>query len=634
MGEQKQMNQIAIIDLASRQTKIRPVPDKLRERFLGGRGINMAFLYSLVEEKIDPLGPENPLIFGAGALTGSGEVTAARLNISAKSPETGILGDGSMGGFFGPELRKAGFDHLIILNKSDKPVYLYIQDGQIAFRDASHLAKLDIHQTFTTLRQEVNDRDVQIVCIGPAGRKLVAFACVCGGYGGNAVGRTGMGAVMGSKNLWAVVVRGSSSIPCADPGGLVQAIKKHYRQVTTTKGFHATSIYGTLIRLNNSRLLGLEGGKNFQVNVRDSDGLDIDDFLNRYEVGKKACFGCPIHCKHVWRIKSGEMKGLTGIGLEFNAAGALHFMAECEDWETIMAFYDRCNRYGLDVASASAYIAILMELYDRGIITKEDTGGLPYTWGSREAILGFLDQVNKREHIGDVVANGLLKAAEIIGKDIMQYVIHSKGLTIEARDLRAHKGQLLGEVVSSRGGDHLRGRFTMEDFHLPPKVTEAIMGQPVPSDPRSYKGKAWPTVWTERLCAVVDSVGICKFASKWMSPGLLGFDEMAESFEAVTGIPKTGKEIMSDGERIYTLEKLFNVREGIRRKDDKVPDRYHEPLRYGPYQGEYIDDKEFQAMLDEYYELSGLDRDGKPLPETLERLHLDDEEKLHSLTSV
>jgi aldehyde:ferredoxin oxidoreductase len=174
----------------------------------------------------------------------------------------------------------------------------------------------------------------------------------------------------------------------------------------------------------------------------------------------------------------------------------------------------------------------------------------------------------------------------------------------------------------------------MEDFHLPPKVTEAIMGKPVPSDPRAYKGKAWPTVWTERLCAVVDSVGICKFASKWMSPGLLGFDEMAESFEAVTGIPKTGKEIMSDGERIYTLEKLFNVREGISRKDDKVPDRYHEPLKYGPYQGEYIDDKEFQAMLDEYYELSGLDGDGKPLPETLERLQLDDEERLHSLASA
>jgi len=628
------MNTIGIIDLAKKEVKTRPVPGGLRERFLGGRGINMAFLYALVRPEIDPLGAQNPLILGAGALTGTGEVTAARMNISAKSPETGILGDGSMGGFFGPELRKAGFDHLIILNKSERPIYLFIHDGQVEFRDAYHLGKLDIHQTLGILRKELNDRDVQIICIGPAGRNQVAFACICGGYGGNAVGRTGMGAVMGSKNLWAVAVRGKGSIPCADPVALLGAIKRHYKQVITTKGFHATSIYGTLIRLNNSRLLGLEGGKNFQVNVRDTAGLDIDEFLDQYEVGKKACFACPIHCKHVWRIKRGDLAGLTGIGLEFNAAGALHFMAECDDWETIMAFYDRCNRYGLDVASASAYVAVLMELFERGIIKKKDTGGIPYNWGSRDAILGFLDQVVNREHIGGVMAQGLLKAAELIGNDMLKYVVHSKGLTIEARDLRAHKGQLLGEVVSSRGGDHLRGRFTMEDFHLPPKVTESILGKAVPSDPRSYEGKAWPTVWTERLCAVVDSVGICKFASKWMSPGLLGFDEMAESFEAVTGIPKTGKEIMSDGERIYTLERLFNVREGIGRKDDKVPDRYHEPLKYGPYQGECIDDKKFKAMLDEYYELSGLDSDGKPQHETLKRLQLDDEEELHSLVSA
>ena len=168
----------------------------------------------------------------------------------------------------------------------------------------------------------------------------------------------------------------------------------------------------------------------------------------------------------------------------------------------------------------------------------------------------------------------------------------------------------------------------MEDFHLPPKVTESLLGKPVPSDPRAYEGKAWPTVWTERLCAVADSVGICKFASKWMSPGLLGFEEMAESFTAVTGIPKTGKEIMNDGNRIYTLEKLFNVREGITRKEDKVPDRYHEPLKYGPYKGENIDEVKFQALLDEYYELSGLDSNGIPLPESIERLELNAMEDL------
>jgi aldehyde:ferredoxin oxidoreductase len=376
MGED--MNKIAIVDLADRKCEIYPVPAKLRNKFLGGRGINMAFLYSLVKPGIDPLGPENPLIFGAGTLTGTLEPTAGRLNISAKSPETGILGDGSFGGFFGVELRKAGFDHLVILNQAEKPTYLYIHDGEIEFRDAAYLREMDVHQTMDTLRRDYHDPDLQIACIGPAGRNRVACACVCGGYGGNAVGRTGMGAVMGSKNLWAIAVRGKGSIPCADPKSVLENFSKHYRMIAGTKGFHATSVYGTLIRLNNSRLLGLEGGRNFQINVRDTAGLDVDDFIRQYEIGKRACFNCPIHCKHVWRIKDGDLAGLVGIGLEFNATGALHFMAECDDWETIMAFYDRCNRYGLDVASASAYVAILMELYERQIITRKDTGGLSY----------------------------------------------------------------------------------------------------------------------------------------------------------------------------------------------------------------------------------------------------------------
>jgi len=625
------MNNIAIIDLAERKCKIYPVPTKLREKFLGGRGINMAFLYSLVKPGIDPLGPENPLIFGAGVLTGTLEPTAGRLNISAKSPETGILGDGSMGGFFGVELRKAGFDHLVILNKADKPTYLYIHDGQIEFKDASHFQDLDIHQVMDTLRRDYEDNNLQIACIGPAGRNLVACACICGGYGGNAVGRTGMGAVMGSKNLWAIATRGKGSIPCTDPKRFLDIFPKHYNMITKTKGFHATATYGTLIRLNNSRLLGLEGGKNFQINVRDTAGLDVDDFLNQYEIGKRACFNCPIHCKHVWRIKDGEMAGLLGIGLEFNAVGALSFMAECDDWETIMAFYDRCNRYGLDVASASAYVAIMMELYERNIITKEDTGGLPYEWGTRETILGFLEQLTKREHIGDLMAKGLLKAAEVLGHDCEKFMVHSKGLTIEARDLRAHKGQLLGEVVASRGGDHLRGRYTLEDFYLPPKVTEALLGKPVPSDPTSYEGKAWPTIFMERLCAVADSVGVCKFASKWLSPGLLGFSEMAESFSAATGIPKTAKDIMEDGERIYALEKLFNAREGIRRKDDKIPERYKTPLKYGLSKGEYIDEEKFSVLLDDYYQLSGLDQDGVPLPETLKTLGISESNEIRSL---
>jgi len=263
------MNSIAFIDLSTQKVVVKPIPEKIRRLFLGGRGINMYLLYNHLREEVDPLSPENPLIFGAGLLTGTHGMATARFNISAKSPESGNLGDSNSGGFFGPELRFAGYDHLFIHGRSPSPVYLWIHDGEIEFREASHLKNYNLPQTLDAIRTELGDQDIQVAAIGPAGRKLVVFANVMCTIG-NAAGRTGMGTVMGTKNLWAIAVRGKQPIKIAHPDLLMKVAEKQYRQITQTKGYKATALYGTLMRLSISRTQGQEPALNFQYNMLES----------------------------------------------------------------------------------------------------------------------------------------------------------------------------------------------------------------------------------------------------------------------------------------------------------------------------------------------------------------------------
>lgn len=617
------MDKIAYIDLGNRSVEFGQISDDLRRRFLGGRGINTYLLYRYVNRATDPVGPENVLLVGPGVLTGLPWTGASRVNFSAKSPETGHLGDSAMGGYFGAELRFAGFDLLVIRGRSPRPVYLFVNDGRIEFRDASHLAELDTVETQNQIRKELGDPRIQVVAIGPAGRKLVRWACIMHGVSYSA-GRTGMGTVMGSKNLWGIACRGTQDIPVANPERFMKVVRDHYGQVTSTKGFYATSIYGTLIRLNNTRTQGYEGGRNHQFNMLETGGeeMDADVFLEKYESAKGSCYSCPTHCKHMHKMPGKDGKPIMRGGPEYYGAGGWGSQCGCNSWETILTAWNICNGLGLDVGSATAYTAWVMELYEKGILTRDETGGLALEWGSPEAILGVLDQVMKGEGIGGVLAKGWKEAARVIGKGSERYFDHVKGLSIECDDIRGHRAQVLGLATSSRGADHLRSRFTLEEFSLPEKVTERLIGVAIPPDPAVYEKKEYACFWTEVVCSLADALGICKFLTKWLSVGLLGLDEFADALEAARGWGLSRDDLIQVGRRIYSVERMFLVREGLDRKDDAVPEKFFKPWTHGPRAGTRVEQDKFDALLDRYYLLHGWDSNGVPREETLQKLQI------------
>lgn len=618
------MSKMAYISLTDETFRIEEIPSEQRKLFLGGRGINTHLLYQMVGEETEPMGPENVLVVGAGMLTGVAGIANSRISFSAKSPETGLLGDSAMGGFFGAELRYAGFDHLVIQGKAKKPLYLWIHDGKIEFYDASSFSTLDTLQIQTKIRKDLKDPKIQVACIGPAGRNLIRFACIIHGLS-HAAGRTGMGAVMGSKNLWAIAARGKSAIAVHDPRKLLEVVQKHYQQVTRTKGFLASSIYGTMIRLNNTRTQGYEGGLNHRYNMMEYGGeeLDAEVFIEKYETGKATCFGCPTACKHMFRVPRGIYQGMECEGPEYYGCGGWGSQCGCSSWETILEAWNLCAKYGLDVGSMTSYTAWLMELYEKGFITKKETEGLSLEWGNSEAIIGLIRQVVENRGIGKLLAQGWIEAARAIGKKSERFMDHVKGLSIECDDVRGHRAQTLGLATASRGACHLRSRYTLEEFSLPEEATKRLTGRPVRQDPATYEGKEWACYWTECICSIADALGVCKFMTKWLSVGLLGFEEFIELIEAVTGMKLSIEEMLEIGERIYTTERLFLTREGISRKDDTVPEKFFKPWTHGPKAGTKIENEPFEKLLDRYYELHGWDQNGIPKSESVKKLGLE-----------
>lgn len=624
------MGQIAYIDLSIEEVETKPVPERLRRNFLGGRGINMYLLFNHIEKGVQPLSPDNVLIFGAGLLTGIAGIGTSRYNVSGKAPTSGLIGDSNAGGFFGPELRFAGFDHLLIKGRAQEPTYLWIHDNEIEFRDARHLAECCLSDTIQAIREELNDDAVQVAAIGPAGRKLAVFSNIMNDQS-NANGHTGMGALMGSKNLWAVALRGTQALDVADPKGLVDVVKKHYRQITGSKGYKATALYGTLFRLSLTRTQGTEPGLNNQVNMMEMGGeeLDPDVFIEKYEYAKKSCFNCPVHCKHLFKIESGEHKGLRGAGPEYSSAGWFGSACGSGSWDTILECQHLCNYYGLDCFTVPMYIAWVMELYQRGLIDDKITGGLSLDWGNHHSMTELIHQMGKGEGFGGLLSRGWQVAnKELFGEKAHlyeRYMPTIKGEPLEG-NFRGLRAQALGAATASRGSCHLRSRFTLEEFSLPEKVIEKIIGRPVPPDPDAYEGKAWPVVWTENLCAVGDALGLCRFVTKWMTPGFLAFEEFSELIGVATGMEISPKELMEIGERITNIERIYLAREGVDRKDDRLPDKmYDEPWTHGPRKGLVVDPVRFNRLLDDYYEEHGWDSNGIPTSQTLKRLGLDGE---------
>lgn len=612
---------IALINLDNESIRVSPIPLDLRKKFLGGRGINMYLLSKVYSKKLDPLSPKNPLIFGTGLLTGTLGL-GSRMNITAKSPESGHLGDSNMGGDFGAELVQAGFSHLVITGKSPKPVYLLIRDGAIEFRDAGSLMGLDTVETQKKIRQEIGDERIRVASIGLAGENLVRFASIHTGLK-NAAGRTGMGAVMGSKNLKAVAVRGTTGITIFDPKNYLKYYLAQKKKLMETKWVQALGKYGTPLLFQYSNTMGFLSVRNNQQTTVGDQGYALEaEALEPYVNGMLSCFGCPAHCRHRYALTEGRYQGTRGEGPEYASLGSLGTKLGNFDLENIIFAVELCNRYGLDTISTGSYIAWAMELYQRGLIDQERTG-LPLHWGEGDLILELLHQIAQRRGFGNILAEGSF-AKKTFSEEAKDYLLEIKNFPIEMTDERLPKSFALGMATSTRGACHMRSRPSLDVLGLPEEVLRKIYGGPISSQFSSYSGKGRMVWWHELFNAVSDSLGYCRFLTVFSSPHAPSYRQFSRLIRLATGLPITPKELKTIGERIYTLERMMLLQEGISRKEDTLPKRYfEEPIPEGPAQGEVILKEEFDRMLDENYRLHGWDENGVPRKETLKRLGLD-----------
>lgn len=624
---------IAYIDLTTGEIETKPIPLKMRKLFIGGRGLDAYLMYNHIKPGIDALGPDNVAFISAGLLGGTLASASARTHVAAKSPLSGYFGSTNMGGFFAPEMRFAGFDHLVIKGKSPKPVYLWIHNGEIEIRDAAKIWGKGLRDTEELIRDELGDREIKSLVIGVGGEKMVRFANVMTEIK-NSGGRTGMGAVLGSKNLKAIAVRGTMDIKIAHPVEALEYGKRFITQITSAKVSQEQGRLGTMFIWGATNSQGLVRTRNFQLNqLEESDGIEPEAFEEK-SFGMTGCYGCQVHCRGKYIIPDGPYKGVYDEGPEYTSVCAFGSEVDCKDLTTIMAANHLVNDYGLDTLETGSMIAWAMELYEKGILTDEDTGGLDLSFGNKEAVIEMIHRIAHRQGLGDILAEGPLRAAKKIGKGSEKYLVQVKGMSNLNSDERATPSLALGIATASRGSDHLRSRPAIDLYHLPEPVLRSIYSQPVPyegplsSDYMDYEGKPWQVMWQEQLYMAVDSLGICKYHTTFLGATLPNYEEWSKLLYYNTGLEMSPLDLWAAAERSNNLERMFNLREGMTRQDDWLGDRYFdEPTTLGipRVRGKTIDREKFKEMIDEFYQYRGWDENGVPKRETLKRLGLDKE---------
>jgi|Deesub1362A_J573_1020465.scaffolds.fasta_scaffold00089_91 aldehyde:ferredoxin oxidoreductase len=603
---------IVKVDLSSGNVKVYPTPEDIRLNFLGGRGGNSKLLYDLTDENTHPFSEENPFIVGTGPLGGTFAPSSGRWTVTSKSPINGMLCDGNSGGHFGPELRFAGYDHLIVTGKAKTPCYISIRDDDIEIRNANHIWGQNVWETDRILREET-DIEAQTLVIGPAGENLVKTACVLSNLS-RAAGKCGMGAVMGSKNLKGVVVRGTKGVSLYDPDKFLEEALATRDDILTDPMARSLSTYGTPALLMIANEQGWLNTYNSQRgDFEFAENLSAETLLDKYITKSKGCYMCYIHCSHFYVVKDGKYK-TYGEGPEYEQTGGFGSGCGISDPEAVLYLNTMLNKLGLDVITTSRTVSWALEAYEKGIIDKK-TVGFELKWGDSDSIIRLVDMIAHREGFGDILAEGAYEAAKKLGGE--EFVIHTKGLLHCASDPRGKKAYGLGYAVASRGGDHLRALPTAE-YAFPPERAKEMFGTEKASDRFAVEGKAKLVIWSEHVAALADSLGICEF----MTNLIYGFsvEHMARLLTFATGVRFTEKDLMVIGERIINLERMYLVKHGVTRKDDTLPKRFtHEP---NPSKGALNQVVELEVMLDEYYRLRGWSENGIPHKEKLKELGL------------
>jgi aldehyde:ferredoxin oxidoreductase len=616
------MGRLLRVNLSDGKIKIEKIREATIKTYLGGKCLGAKILFEELKPSIDPYGPENKMVFAAGPLTGAPFPGNARYEVMAKSPVTGGWGESSAGGFFGPELKYAGYDAIVVEGRAESPVYLWIREGEADLRSARCLWGKVTGEARKEIRREVGDEKTRIAIIGPAGENRVRYASIRSDLHSNA-GRCGMGAVMGSKRLKAIAIRGKGKVPIADEKTFRSLLKTANDETMAGwgKGFFNNGTAGMLDDLSASGRLPT---KNFMKCTFDGAEKITGETMTKTILKQRStCPACPVAHYRVVETKGRYATDPEYGGPEYETCASLGSLCMNDDLEAIAKANELCNKYGIDTIATGAIIAFAMECYEKGVITKKDTGGIELTWGNGDAIIEMIHKIAQREGIGDTLAEGVKRAAEKIGEGSEAWALNIKGAEISLHEPRGKKGMGLTYATSDRGATHLQV-YHDDSFENAANVAPEIgIDSSLVPQGRTETGprKVKLVKIGEDMMSLYNSLVVCRFT---VYPAGISMKTFMTIFKSITGWDTPPTELLKVGERSINLTRAFNAREGFARKDDTLPARLMTPLSEGALQGEAYPAEVLENMLSLYYDYRGWDqKHGWPKNEKLQELDLE-----------
>jgi len=610
------------VNLTTHGWEIEEPDENWYRTYVGGSSLAGYYLLKHLKPGVDPLSDENVMVFACSVVTGAPLSGFSRYTVAAKSPLTGALGRTEAGGFFGPELKFAGFDAVVVRGKASKPVYLYLNDGEVEIRDAAAIWGQDNWVTLEKIIEETGEKRVRVASIGPAGEAMIPFACVQNDLE-HFNGRTGMGAVMGSKNLKAIAVRGRQKPQMADPEKVKEIRNWHNDRIKVHPPNMGLSKFGTTVLVKALNDTGILTTHNFKHGVFDGAGkIGHEIYHDTIFDSSSTCYACSVRCKR--RVSLEDEKYPLDKrfgGPEYETLSALGSLCDIDNLPAVARGNQLCNLLGLDTISTGGVIAFAFECFEKGILTEEDTDGHHLKWGDGDAMIWLIQEIAHRRGIGEILSNGVKKAAEIIGKGAEKYAFHIKGQELPLHDGRGKTGMAMGFALSPTGAEHVE---TPHDVAFQgegvSKLHPVGIFDPVkPMETNAEKVRFF--VNGQKVWQINNCYGICNFCS--IPIHAMTFHMLVESIRAITGWDTSLHDMMKVSERGTVMGRLFNNREGFTPQDDRVIRRWHEPMPDGPIKGKFIDPEEFQNAINLYYEMSGWDMDGKPTRGKLVELNLE-----------
>lgn len=611
------------VDLTKHTTSTIPVSEEIMRKYMGGKGLIGYFMRQDDLKSVDPLSDQNVFYYMTGVMSGIPNAGTSRIIIGAKSPITKGFGMSESGGFVAAELKKAGWDGIIVRGISEKPVYLWIKDGEIAIKDATHLWGKENGEVHDTIQRELGEKNIRISQIGPAGENLVQYACIMNDLK-HACGRNGLGAVMGSKNLKAIAIKGTEGINFKDRKSILEISKwysEYFKENPLSNGLH---MYGTASVVEGANLSGILPTRNFRDGFfEQAENLTGKRMADTILIRRDGCFGCPVRCKRTVEVKGEKLNVNPKFGgPEYETIGAFGSLCGIGNLEMIAKANERCNNLGLDTISAGVSIAFAMECFERKIIDDKTTFGLGLEFGNEDVLLQLVEDIAYKRDLGALLAKGVMKMSEILGEGTEDFAMHVKGQELPMHDPRGKTGVGLAYSLSPTGADHMQAAHdTMMAAEGPVLEAGRVLGLTKPVDVHGYgTEKAYFYSTLEKWWSFLNMVGVCFFIPQ--PRGSFPIDKFLDLLNLATGWDVDVEEAMEVGERGINLARIINYEMGVNESTEDLPERLYQPLENGASKGKALDKDAFHDMKKSYYELMGWDESGKPKEEILKKMGL------------